>query len=101
MNSTGLHMYLLFLEKVYSFLILLLVLYSATEQESRFLPLRGFCSVLWLNLNVSLFDLIPSKVNGWTIYICSGKLISPSIWLQHARMAKNSYVRHSFKGLDS
>ena len=34
--------------------------YSATEQESRFLPPCGFCSVLWLNLHVSLFDLIPS-----------------------------------------
>ena len=28
-------------------------IYSATEQESRFLPLCGFCSVLWLNLHVS------------------------------------------------
>ena len=37
-----------------------LAYYSATEQESRFLPLCGFCSVLWLNLHVSLFDLIPS-----------------------------------------
>ena len=34
--------------------------YSATQQESRFLPRCGFCSVLWLNLHVSIFDLIPS-----------------------------------------
>ena len=34
--------------------------YSAPQQESRFLPLYGFCSVLWLNLHVSTFDLISS-----------------------------------------
>ena len=34
--------------------------YSATQQESRFLPLYGFCSVLWLILHVFRFDLIPS-----------------------------------------
>ena len=34
--------------------------YSATGQESRFLPLCGFCSVFRLNLHVSLSNLISS-----------------------------------------
>ena len=35
-------------------------MYSATEQESRFLPLCGFCSVFRLNLHVSSSNLISS-----------------------------------------
>jgi hypothetical protein len=35
-------------------------LYSATGQESRFLPLCGFRSVFRLNLHVSLFSLVSS-----------------------------------------
>ena len=34
--------------------------YSATEQESRFLPLCGFCSVFRLNLHVSSSNLMSS-----------------------------------------